>query len=422
MPSDYNAIPTDLEPYLPDAVDIASSTNASPIVITTSSAHGIVTGSSVMVNGHLVNTAANGSHKAVVLSPTTLQLSGTTGNGVGAATGTIRDQGFGLQVQIPSDGDSPDAVTWTVPYEALLDLVAMLVKIVGWQQRIHAGGTTTVEASGKIEVADNGRIVVDDGGGITLQDGGQIDALYGSLIVVRSGGDLNVFGSGTIKSGAVFLSEDGALFTLDGQMNVTDSGHIEVESSGEINLQADSKLEVLSGGVVQVDAGGSLNLFGLEGVASTGVINYASGASATGTLADATTTTRTNPTVYSGDNGYRGLRYTEISIEDLSGSVQIDAWKHDYIKATGTPTSSSTRTWRFTSPPNDESCEVDVMVDFILGSGQAIAIKDHNTGTTLLTVTGAGSFTASVGAKFVYNGSSWELRHAKQIDTSLSTG
>jgi hypothetical protein len=79
----------------PASRNISSSTNATPIVITTSSAHGLVTGDYVVVTGHNTNTNANGVWK-VGTTPTSttfqiLQIDGTntTGNGVGGATGNV---------------------------------------------------------------------------------------------------------------------------------------------------------------------------------------------------------------------------------------------------------------------------------------------------------------------------------------------
>ncbi len=66
---------------------IVSSTNASPIVVTVTS-HGYTTGDTIYIVGHLVNTAANGSWAVTVLSGSTFELDGSTGNGVGGATGT----------------------------------------------------------------------------------------------------------------------------------------------------------------------------------------------------------------------------------------------------------------------------------------------------------------------------------------------
>lgn len=70
------------------AKNIASSTNTTPIEITTSSAHGYLSGQGVYINGHLTNTAANGVWKLTVMSTTKFTLTDSVGNGVGGATGT----------------------------------------------------------------------------------------------------------------------------------------------------------------------------------------------------------------------------------------------------------------------------------------------------------------------------------------------
>lgn len=66
---------------------IVSSTNASPISVTVT-AHGYVTGDQVFIAGHLVDTNANGSWVITVTGANTFTLYGSTGNGVGGATGT----------------------------------------------------------------------------------------------------------------------------------------------------------------------------------------------------------------------------------------------------------------------------------------------------------------------------------------------
>jgi hypothetical protein len=75
----------------PNTISISSSTNATPIVITTTTAHGLVTGDYVMVQGHSTNTNANGVWR-VGTTPTStsfqiLQMDGsnTTGNGAGVS-------------------------------------------------------------------------------------------------------------------------------------------------------------------------------------------------------------------------------------------------------------------------------------------------------------------------------------------------
>lgn len=79
-----------------EGIAIVSSTNATPIVVTTG-AHGLATGDRVSIQGHTVNTNANGTYQITVLSTTTFSLQNDTdgadraGNGVGGADGTIMD-------------------------------------------------------------------------------------------------------------------------------------------------------------------------------------------------------------------------------------------------------------------------------------------------------------------------------------------
>lgn len=71
---------------------IGSSTNATPIVVTSTS-HGFSNGDLVFIDGHATNTAANGFWKIANVAANTFELTNpvsganTTGNGVGGATG-----------------------------------------------------------------------------------------------------------------------------------------------------------------------------------------------------------------------------------------------------------------------------------------------------------------------------------------------
>jgi len=67
---------------------VTGATNASPIVITTA-AHGLATGDVVTVASVGGNTAANGTFRVTVVSSTTFQLDGTTGNGAYTSGGTV---------------------------------------------------------------------------------------------------------------------------------------------------------------------------------------------------------------------------------------------------------------------------------------------------------------------------------------------
>lgn len=70
--------------------NISSSTNTTPIAITTTSTHEYITGDTVVITGHTTNTNANGTWTITVTGTNTFTLDGSTGNGVGGTVGTVR--------------------------------------------------------------------------------------------------------------------------------------------------------------------------------------------------------------------------------------------------------------------------------------------------------------------------------------------
>lgn len=94
------------------AVNLTSSTNATPTVVTASAAHGLKDGAVVTIAGHTTNTAANGTHVAHVLSDTTFSLPSVAGIGAGAA-GTVQDTGvvalnYGTGTSVPTISGLPN--------------------------------------------------------------------------------------------------------------------------------------------------------------------------------------------------------------------------------------------------------------------------------------------------------------------------
>jgi len=73
------------------SVSIGASTDATPIVITTTIAHGFENGDSIIISGHTINTNANGCWIVANKTAFAFQLKGSTGTGAGAGgtTGTI---------------------------------------------------------------------------------------------------------------------------------------------------------------------------------------------------------------------------------------------------------------------------------------------------------------------------------------------
>ena len=128
MSTQYNGIPGNLAGLVPEAaLTISSSTNTSPIVVTTSAPHGLNPGDAVIVYGHKVNLGANGAWSVAVPSPTTLTLIGSIGIGIGGAFGIVQPATDGPTYPITSDGDDFTAAAFNGAYEALGDRTAFQV-------------------------------------------------------------------------------------------------------------------------------------------------------------------------------------------------------------------------------------------------------------------------------------------------------
>lgn len=101
--------------FVGTAVNAAS--NTSPIVIGTSSAHGLSGSEVIRIAGVLGNTAANGFWNIVVLSTTSFSLVGSTGNGAYTSGGTANvctAAIFAADVAGPNSTAAPGTITQTV--------------------------------------------------------------------------------------------------------------------------------------------------------------------------------------------------------------------------------------------------------------------------------------------------------------------
>lgn len=84
----YFRNPVDMGP----AQEITGATNATPIVLTVPTGHGVAVDDYVFVEGVLGNTAANGMFRASAVAATTVTLEDSAGNGTyTASTGYIRE-------------------------------------------------------------------------------------------------------------------------------------------------------------------------------------------------------------------------------------------------------------------------------------------------------------------------------------------
>ncbi len=118
---------------LPTAKTVSAATNATPIVVTTTTAHKLNTNEVFTISGVTGNAAANGTFVAGAVTPTTVALlaypAGTSVAGTGAGTGgTLQSLGVGKTVPVPVDlTDALRAGAFNVPYEACLDMLALLM-------------------------------------------------------------------------------------------------------------------------------------------------------------------------------------------------------------------------------------------------------------------------------------------------------
>ena len=127
---------------------IVSSTNASPIVVTTGT-HGYNTGDSVEIEGHATNTAANGQWQITVKSPTTFALNNSTGNGVGGATGYCIDYELQPALTMPANGVIADINDVIALGEGLSNPAPFLYRLAGkWrlynEYNLLGAGTLTL--------------------------------------------------------------------------------------------------------------------------------------------------------------------------------------------------------------------------------------------------------------------------------------
>jgi hypothetical protein len=135
MSTPYRGIP-DNETWEPaSAPTIASSTDASPIVITTAAAHGLTDGDAVWIIGHAANVTANGVRIARVRTPTTFALLTPStrtniagaGAGAGGATGTVVPLRWSAAETVPDDAASlTTCAPINAPIEGALDRLAAL--------------------------------------------------------------------------------------------------------------------------------------------------------------------------------------------------------------------------------------------------------------------------------------------------------
>lgn len=131
MSTQFNPNGTLPQATAPAAVAIASSTNTSPIAITTASPHGYTEGDTVQITGHQTNTGANGLWVVSITGASSFTLTGSTGVAVGGATGQAQDYSVNPLLTLPADGELRYASSVNTPISGQANVAPFLYQRVG---------------------------------------------------------------------------------------------------------------------------------------------------------------------------------------------------------------------------------------------------------------------------------------------------
>ncbi len=223
-----NGLPAVVQNNLPVAHNIMSTTNATPIVVTTTTDHGLTTGDYLTIAG-ADDANANGDFIAGTVTPDTVSLqiiptgANRAGAGGGGANGTLQSLSFGLTYPIPGDGaDGMTASSVNVPFSALGDRTAYLL------YRVNKDNTYLLD-----HVALDTVAALAQGDPDSANDGDF--KFYGQLTIFDNGSDIGGF---TAKTNTTISMESGAFFDLRcasqerAPVSLSDAAHTIDSSSG----------------------------------------------------------------------------------------------------------------------------------------------------------------------------------------------
>ena len=206
---------------LPTTKTVTGATNATPIVVTTSTPHNVKTNEIIRVSGVGGNTAANGDWIAGAVTSTTVALlaypGGTNSTGSGAYTsgGSLISKGFGITVPVPNDlTDMMRAGMTNVPFEASLDRDAYLMYTKLDVNDGSATGTLTVE-----DLTVTGNTILGDASTDDLTV--MADAVFNGQTSIFDSASTATFQGVTGLDGTTTVGVNGT-FILNGKMRIKD--------------------------------------------------------------------------------------------------------------------------------------------------------------------------------------------------------
>lgn len=186
---------------------VSDATNATPIVVQTTAAHGLQTGERVVISGVQGNVAANGAFYVAVTAADAFALydlwaggavaAPVAGSGAYTLGGSVQAQGWASTLQLPSDGDAINASSVNTATEGEGDREAWLIERTGGYRLVefveygivaNPGSNTTTAPAGVQNLGEVTFLATD------------LDALYPLGINVIPGDVLEI-----TATGAVFL-------------------------------------------------------------------------------------------------------------------------------------------------------------------------------------------------------------------------
>lgn len=237
MSSTYDGKPSTIS--RPATLAIASSTDTSPIGITTTTPHGLSDGALVEVYGHTANVTANGRWPIVKTGASSFTLTGSTHTTTGGATGHVVGLGTDPAGSLPSDTtDDMNAASVNVMLELLADRTAWLAAN-GGEYACASQSSYAVDDAGGFPITSPtawlGPVSVDntawhDAGGWGL---GGADVIDGDLLELEMTGSLDTI-TGVGKSLALFVDvhDYGVAASFASAVKCTGSGQYIQGSAG----------------------------------------------------------------------------------------------------------------------------------------------------------------------------------------------
>lgn len=228
---------------------ISSSTNATPIVVTQTS-HGYSNNDIVVIGGHLVNTAANGTWKIAGVTTNTYQLTtlldgvNSTGNGVGAATGWAID--------ITTGSVLADVLANTNGTDATLSTQTLTGDVFNAAAWTYTGlSATQVSATAIYDNTASNDLIAFIDGRLQIYVVTQANSSATSIAVQRL--------AAALPNGSVIVFSNGASATLTAQANIGDTSLTVSSLAANVTRQSTADVYTLGVGLPMTPgAGGSL--------------------------------------------------------------------------------------------------------------------------------------------------------------------